>query len=107
VRCYGGHVGKSIAKLGNIMGTHWELEGNILRTHWEAKENDKKISLPLPPLQNIEGKKARHLECTLGPSHWLHEISFPKRFGHHFWPRLTTLAKNTLHVPCWGTFYFK
>jgi hypothetical protein len=33
--------------------------------------------------QNIKGKKARHLECMLGPSHWLHEISLPKRLGHH------------------------
>ncbi len=24
-----------------------------------------------------------HLECMLGPSHWLHEISLPKRLGHH------------------------
>jgi hypothetical protein len=26
-RWYGEHVGKNIAKLGNILGTHWELEG--------------------------------------------------------------------------------
>jgi hypothetical protein len=37
VRGYGTHVGKNIAKLGNIMGTYWELEGNI---HWEARKND-------------------------------------------------------------------
>jgi len=34
--------------------------------------------LPLSPL-NLKGKKARHLECRLGPPHWLHEISLPKR----------------------------
>jgi hypothetical protein len=49
----------------------------------------------LSPLQNIKGKKERHLECMLGPSHWLHEISLLKRLGHHFWPGLTALAKNT------------
>jgi len=68
--------GENIAKLGNILGTHLELEGNIVQTNWEAAENEKK-SLPHPP-QNIKGKKARHLECMLGPSHWLHEISLPK-----------------------------
>jgi hypothetical protein len=43
----------------------------------------------------------------LGPSHWLHEISLPKRLGHHFWPGLTALAKNTLPIQCWGTFDLK
>jgi hypothetical protein len=29
---------------------------------------------------NLKGKKARHLECMLGPSsHWLHKIFLPKR----------------------------
>jgi hypothetical protein len=61
--------------------------------------------LPLPKPQNIKGKKARHLECMLGP---YHEISLPKRLGHHFWPGLTALvAKNTLPIQCWGTFDFK
>jgi len=59
-----------------LLGTHWELERNIVRTHWEAGKIEKK-SLPPPP-QNIKGKKARHLECMLGLSHWLHEISLPK-----------------------------
>jgi hypothetical protein len=31
----------------------------------------------------------------LGPSHWLHEISLPKKVRHHFWPQLIPLAKNT------------
>jgi hypothetical protein len=43
----------------------------------------------------------------LGPSHWLHEISLPKRLGHHFWPGLTALAKYTLPIQCWGTFDLK
>jgi hypothetical protein len=34
----------------------------------------------------------------LGPSHWLHEISLPKRVPHHFWPGLIPLAKNTLPI---------
>jgi len=55
-----------------------------------------------PPPKNLKGKKARHL----GPSHWLHEIS-RKRVRHHFSPGLISLAKNTLPVPCLGTFYFK
>jgi hypothetical protein len=43
-------------------------------------------------------KKTRHLECMLGPSHWLHEISLPKRICHHFWLGLIPLAKNTLPI---------
>jgi hypothetical protein len=93
---------ENIANLGNILGIHWELEGNIVQTNWEAGKNEKK-SPPTPP-QNIKGKKARHLGCMLGPSHWLHEISLPKRLGHHFSPGLTSLAKNTLPIQCWGTF---
>jgi hypothetical protein len=69
--------GENIAKLGNISGTHLELERNIVQTNWEAAKNEKKIS-PHPPPQNIKGKKTWHLECMLGPSHWLHEISLPK-----------------------------
>jgi hypothetical protein len=54
---------------------------------------------PSPPLSpQTYGKKARNLECLLGPSHWLHEISLPKRVGHHFWPGLTPLANNTLPI---------
>jgi hypothetical protein len=59
--------------LGNTLGTwgtYWEpdkeLIGNLKGTHWEP------------------GKKGKHLECMLGPSHWLHEISLPKWVGHHF-----------------------
>jgi hypothetical protein len=64
--CWGTHweLGEHIE---NLMRTHWELEGNIVGTHWEP------------------GKKGKHLECMLGPSHWLHEISLPTRVGHHFW----------------------
>jgi hypothetical protein len=79
-------------------GTYWELEGNIVRTHWEAGKYEKNLCPHPRPPQNIKGKKARHLEFMLGPSPWLHEISLPKRLGHHFWPGLTPLAKNTLPI---------
>jgi hypothetical protein len=49
-----------------------EHNGNTLGTR------EKKFPPP-PALPNIKGKKARHLECMLGPSHWLHEISLPKK----------------------------
>jgi hypothetical protein len=96
--------------LGKILGTHWELERNIVQTHWEAGKNEKKSLLPPPPSpkpQNIKGKKTRHLECMLGPSHWLHEISLPKRLRHHFWHGRTPFEKNTPPIQCWGTFDFK
>jgi hypothetical protein len=41
----------------------------------------------------------------LGPSHWLHEISPPKRVWHHFWLQLIDLAKNTLLIN-WGYLFF-
>jgi hypothetical protein len=56
----------------------------------------KKKTFPLP--QNLKGKKARYLECMLGPSHWLHEFSLSKRVCHHFWPGPIPLAKNTLPI---------
>jgi hypothetical protein len=34
----------------------------------------------------------------LGPSHWLHEISLPKRIGHHFWAWANTSCKE--HPTC-------
>ncbi len=90
--------------LGKILGTHWELERNIVQTHWEVGKNEKKSLFPPP--QNIKGKKTRHLECMLGPSHWLHEIPLPKRLHHHFWHGLMPFAKNTPLIHCWGTFDF-
>jgi hypothetical protein len=48
---YGEHVGEKIAKLGNILGTHWEFERKIVRTHWEAEKYEKKSPPP-----NIKGK---------------------------------------------------
>jgi hypothetical protein len=34
------------------------------------------------PPKNLKGEKARHLKCMLGPYHWLHEISHPKKVCH-------------------------
>jgi hypothetical protein len=93
VRCYGEHVGEHIE---NLTGTHWELKGNIMGTHWRQGKNEKQILLPTPP--NFKMKKASHLECMLGPPHWLHEISLPRRVCHYFWPGLIPLAKNTLPI---------
>ncbi len=80
---------------------YWEHDGkpqgNIVGIHCEPGKNEKK-SFP-PPTLNLKWKKARDFECMLGPSHWLHEISLPKRVCHHFWPGLIIpLAKNTLRT---------
>jgi hypothetical protein len=76
-----------------------KIQVNTLGTHWEQGKNEKKNSFPTTPTQNLKGRKAlRHLECMLGPSNWLHEISLPKRVHHHFWPGLIPLAKNTLPI---------
>jgi hypothetical protein len=90
--------------LGNTLGTwgtylkpvkiHWELKGNIVRTHWEQGE---KKSFPL--IQTLEAKKARHIECMLGPSHWLHEISLPRRVCHYLWRGL--IPYLLLYRGCW------
>jgi hypothetical protein len=98
VRRYGENVGE---KIGNALGNLKEHSVNTLG----SREKLKKIFLPPPPPpQNIKGKKTRHLECMLGPSHWLHEISLSKRLHHHFWHGLMPLAKNTPLIQCWGTF---
>ncbi len=59
--------------LGNILGTHWELEGNILG----AKENEKN---PPPPIQNLKEKKSRHFECMLSLPIDCMTCLFPKLF---------------------------
>jgi hypothetical protein len=67
VRCYEKHVEEHIR---NRMGIHWELEENIVGTHSEREKNEKKKSFPgSPPPPSLKEKKARHLECMLGPSH--------------------------------------
>jgi hypothetical protein len=70
--------------IGNLMGTHWELEGNIEGTCWEQRKNEN--NPPLSPAQNLNEKKSRHLECMLQPTDCLHV--FLVAVGHHFWPRL-------------------
>jgi len=81
--------------IGNLKATQCE--------HIGGKVGDWKR----PPPPKHKKKKARHLECMLGPSRRLHEISLPKRLGHHFWPGLTPLAKNTLPIQCWAHLIFK
>jgi len=105
VRWYGEHVGENIAKLGNILKTHWELEGNIVWTHWESGKYEK--SFPPPHPQNIKGKKQGTLSACLGLPIGCMKFLFPKDLGHHFWPGPTPLAKNTLPIQCWGTFDWK
>jgi hypothetical protein len=86
VRCHGRNVGEHVGNLRNILRTWWnplrswrERSGNTLGTHWEARKNEKNPSPSLHPRpKNLKGKKARRLECMLGPSHWLHEFLFPK-----------------------------
>ncbi len=70
-------------------GTHWELKRNIMGMYWEPKKNEKQIFPPPKP-------KRKKSKPPWLPSHWLHEISLPKRDGHHFWPQLIAFAKNTL-----------
>ncbi len=59
---YGGeHVGEHIGNLRNILRIWWEPIGNLKGTYWEPKKKWTK-NLP-PPLPNLKGKKASHLEC--------------------------------------------
>ncbi len=60
--------------------------------------NLNKPYMEVEPRPNNMGQKVRHLECMLGPSRWLHEISLPKRVDHHFWPGLIPNAKNTVPI---------
>jgi hypothetical protein len=55
--------------LGNILGTHWELEGN--------KGKMKKF---LPPTQNLKENKLRHFECMLSLPIGCMKFLFPKLF---------------------------
>jgi len=44
------------------------------------KKNPPPTPHPSPSSQNLKGIKARHLECTLGPSIGCMKFLFPKRF---------------------------
>jgi len=81
--------------LGNTLGTwetYWESDGNPLGTLKEHIENQRKMKKKsfAPTLKRNKSKP------PWMPSHWLHEISLPKRVGHHFWPGIIAFAKNTL-----------
>jgi len=78
-------------------GTYWELIGYLKGTYWEHIWNEGKMKKnpslpPFPP--NLKGKKARNLECLLGPSHWLHELSLPKRVSSPFLAWANTPCKQ-------------
>jgi hypothetical protein len=55
---------------------------------------ERKINPP-PPRSNLKGKKPKHFESMIGPSHWLDEIPFRKTVCHNFSLGLMRLAKNT------------
>jgi len=95
VTCYGEHVGEHIGNLGNILGTHWEFKGNIMGTHWNQGKMKKN---PSPPSKKLKRKQHKAPERMLRPSHWLHEISLPKRIHHHFRPGLIPSTNNTLPI---------
>ncbi len=84
----------------NLMRIHWELKRNIehIGNQGKMKKENLPPHLPNSPSPQTYKEKARHLDGMLGPSHWLHEISLPKRVHHHFWPGLVRLAKNTLLI---------
>jgi hypothetical protein len=42
--------------------------------------NQRKMKRNSPPPQYLKGIKARHLECTLGPSIGCMKVLFPKEF---------------------------
>jgi hypothetical protein len=103
--------------LGNTLGTrrtYWRTDenptGNLkgtVETHWEPGKSEKKKSssrTPPPPKLKRKKKKARHVECMHGPSHWLQEISLPKRVGHYFWPELVPPCKE--EHPTGGTYFY-
>jgi hypothetical protein len=77
-----GAIGNTLEEhIGNLVGTHCELEKNMLGT----KEKLKKPS-PHIPTQNF-------LECMLQHTHWLHVFLISKTVGHYFWPGLTAGAE--------------
>jgi hypothetical protein len=91
VRCYG----------KTCWGTHWELKREHKGKTLGTREKRKKILplLPTPTLLNLEGRKARHLETMLGASHWVHEISLPKRVSSSpFLACANTLCKQTPYL---------
>jgi hypothetical protein len=69
-------IGNSLGEhIGNLMGTHWELEGN----------NREKKSSPTPQLTR---KKSRNFECMLRLPIGCMKFSISKTVSHHFRPGL-------------------
>jgi hypothetical protein len=93
---YIGEKGRTLGKTCGIkVRCYWEHPWG---THWEHIGNQGKMKKKSFPPETSKEKKAQHLECLLGSSHWLHEICLPKRVHHHFWHGLLPLAKNTLPI---------
>jgi hypothetical protein len=83
----------------NLIKTHWELKGNIVGTHWEPGKNEKKKKILYPSPHKLKGKKARHLECMLGPSHRLQKnVSSQKSLSPFLAWAICPLQKNTLPI---------
>jgi hypothetical protein len=80
------HGGGGGGVLGVLIGGSEKKHIVILcwGTHWEPKKNVKKPPPPPPPpgasSQNLKRIKARHLECTFGPSIGCMKFLFPKEF---------------------------
>jgi hypothetical protein len=92
-------LGKTLGTWGTYLKLDRNPNGNPKGTHWEKIKNKN----PAPP-PNLKGKKARHIDCMLGPSHWLQEILFPKEFISIFALALQRrpylLCQNWLFLPC-------
>jgi hypothetical protein len=73
-----GAIGNTLGEhIGNLMGTHWELEGNMVGT-----KDFKKKSSPLNPKH--KRKKSRRFECKLSLPIGCMKFLFPKLFGTIF-----------------------
>jgi hypothetical protein len=61
-------------------------------------KNEKRNLSPQPPTHTqknyLKGKKARHLECMLGHSNWMHAISLPKKSSSPFLAWANTPCKE-------------
>ncbi len=98
VRCFGERVGNTL----RTWWTYWEPNGNLMGTYGNTLWTREKWKKILPPT-NLKGKKTRHFDCMLGASHWLHEISLPKRVHQHFWPGLIYPLQRTPYLLIsWG-----